>query len=157
VCWFWDTSLFMISELCIIETSLFDFIVCAQRWSLQGIAKMKIFQSKACNYCKYISYNNIPCFLLPICCCLWIAKFHTNWQNNVYFVIETVCCIIGPGPCIFLLFLFPYVVETYYYKILHCCCGHYQQFFHHLPYCEKFQTNIVDVVLIVVIIWYMKE
>ena len=95
VCWFWDTSLFMISELSIVETSLFDFIVCSQRWSLQGIIKMKIFQSKACNYCKYISYNNIPSLPLPICCCLWITKFHTNWENNVSFVIEAVCSILA--------------------------------------------------------------
>ena len=82
------------------ETSLFDFRVCTQRWTLQGIAKMQIFQWKACSYCKYISYSNIPSFPLPICCYLWITKFHSDWQINVYFVIEAVCCIIGPSPYI---------------------------------------------------------
>ena len=88
VCWFWDTSLFMISELSIVEMSLFDFIVCTQRWSLQEITKMPIFQLKTCNYCKYISYNNIPSFPLPICCCLWITLL--LWSLSTIFSSSSI-------------------------------------------------------------------
>ena len=64
VSWFWDTSLFMISELSIVGTSLFDSRVCTQRWSLLGIAKMQIFHLKACKCVTIVSIYHKTTFLL---------------------------------------------------------------------------------------------
>jgi len=64
VSWFWDTSLFMISELSIVGTSLFDSRVCTQRWSLLGIAKMQIFHLKACKCVTIVSIYHKTTFVL---------------------------------------------------------------------------------------------